>query len=163
MPKLTLLCGLPGSGKTTFAKQHLASYGTYVSRDDIRFSLLRDDEDYFTHETTVWSKYISSLVFSLKQGRDVIADSTNLTAKARKRLINNIDLFVKEPYSIEICAFNVPLDIVLSRNATRQGRALVPADTIRKMAKTYVFPSYKEDSRITTIFEIDEDGKAWVI
>ena len=48
--KLLLMCGIPGSGKSTLAKKIVESgkYAstTYVSRDDIRFSLLRGTKEY---------------------------------------------------------------------------------------------------------------------
>ena len=69
MKCLYVMCGVPGSGKSTFIKNHLfdfvesEDYVVVVSRDDIRFSLLNTDEaisedKYFSKEDEVWEKYI---------------------------------------------------------------------------------------------------------
>ena len=49
------MVGCPGSGKSTWAKKHLPDT-YYVSRDEVRFSLLQDGEDYFSHEKEVFNK-----------------------------------------------------------------------------------------------------------
>ena len=51
MSNLYLLCGTPGSGKSTFAKEIFPKYFSdhpykIISRDTIRFSLLKDGEKY---------------------------------------------------------------------------------------------------------------------
>ena len=52
MKTLYIMCGAPASGKTWFAKHNLCNGPGwyYVSRDEVRFSLLKDDEDYFSRE-----------------------------------------------------------------------------------------------------------------
>ena len=51
---LYILSGCPASGKSTFGKKMSKITGIpIVSRDEIRFSLLKDDEDYFSHEEDV--------------------------------------------------------------------------------------------------------------
>ena len=49
---LWLMCGAPGSGKSWFAKNILKTDDTwqYISRDEIRFSLIKEGEDYFGKE-----------------------------------------------------------------------------------------------------------------
>ena len=48
---LYLMSGIPASGKSTYAHKLAEKTGAvYISRDEIRFSLLKDEEDYFTHE-----------------------------------------------------------------------------------------------------------------
>lgn len=43
------MSGAPGSGKSTWCRNHGVSKYR-VSRDEIRFSVLKDGEDYFSHE-----------------------------------------------------------------------------------------------------------------
>lgn len=163
MARLIILSGIPGTGKSTFAKKRLIQYSNYISRDEIRFSLLRAGEDYFAHERQVWAEYIARIADLLNEGKDVIADSTNLSKKSRKKLFNDLDLFVNKDFTIEIYSFKVPIQIALARNAQREGRERVPEDVLRKMEKSFIFPSYEEDSRIQVIFEVNENEEVRLI
>ena len=49
MKRIYILMGTPAAGKSTFLKK--IKNGLIVSRDAIRFSLLKEGEDYFAHET----------------------------------------------------------------------------------------------------------------
>ena len=60
IPRLYVLVGCPGSGKSTWAKKHLADT-YYVSRDEIRFGLLKAGDDYFSHEDEVYEKFIDGI------------------------------------------------------------------------------------------------------
>ena len=164
MPKLTMLCGFPGVGKSTFAREELKDKGVYVSRDEIRMRYLQEGDEYFAYETRVWMDYVDIIVENLSAGKDVIADSTNMSVKARKRLLKDIDLsYDGEPIEIQCYYFNVPIDVALARNAQRKGRARVPDDVLRKMAQTFVAPIYEEDERISIIFEVNEYNKIKVV
>ena len=46
------MVGIPGSGKSTWAKARCKNnpHAAYISRDEIRFSLLKDEEEYFAKE-----------------------------------------------------------------------------------------------------------------
>ena len=58
-PILALMVGIPGSGKTTFAKKFCKYFHyTYISRDDIRFSKIEDKDDYFDKESLVFTEFI---------------------------------------------------------------------------------------------------------
>ena len=53
MPTLYIMCGPSGCGKTTWAhnfikEQHETNDIRYVSRDEIRFSLIKEGEEYFS-------------------------------------------------------------------------------------------------------------------
>ena len=56
MATLYILCGPSGCGKTTWAEQFMSDDEDvrYVSRDEIRFSLLKEGEDYFAHEREIF-------------------------------------------------------------------------------------------------------------
>jgi len=53
MADVYIMCGCPGSGKTTWLKDHVKPGSAIISRDAIRFSLLKEGEDYFSHEEEV--------------------------------------------------------------------------------------------------------------
>ena len=102
MPKLIMLCGFPGVGKSTFAREELKDKGVYISRDEIRMRYLQEGDEYFAYETRVWMDYVDLIVENLSAGNDVIADSTNMSEKARKRLLKDIDLaYSGEPSEIQ--------------------------------------------------------------
>lgn len=61
MANLYILSGCPGSGKSTWAKSHINPYfDKYVSRDDIRFSLVKENEEYFSKEKEVYRLFYTS-------------------------------------------------------------------------------------------------------
>ena len=71
-----IMCGIPGSGKSTFAKKITEIYEKHnisietVSRDEIRFSLIKPGEDYFSKEKEVFSIYIENLKKSLNNNNN---------------------------------------------------------------------------------------------
>ena len=64
MKTLYIMCGAPASGKTWFAKNKLCNGPGwyYVSRDEVRFSLLKDGDEYFSREDEVFDLFISKIV-----------------------------------------------------------------------------------------------------
>ena len=63
MKKLILMMGPPASGKSTITNLIAENHNKIciVSRDAIRFSLLRDGEDYFAHEDEVIETFYSRI------------------------------------------------------------------------------------------------------
>lgn len=139
--KLIMLVGAPGCGKSTWRKN---SNILYVSRDEIRFSLLKEGEEYFSHEPTVYDIYCRLLAKYLNEGKEVIADSTNLTEKARKVLIEKINKYCEVEYAKEAVFFKVPLKICLERNEKRVGREHVPSHRLINMYYAIEKPTEEE-------------------
>lgn len=52
MATLYVICGIPGSGKSTWIKNHTSSE-ILVSRDAIRFDMVKEDEPYFSDRKSV--------------------------------------------------------------------------------------------------------------
>lgn len=140
-PQLYVLIGIPGSGKSTFAKNVLTEISTVISRDEIRYSIIKDEEAYFSHEKEVYKKFIKQIKDLMVQGKDVTVDATHLNATSRFKLLSNLKGF---DYKINAFYFDTPLDECLGRNAMRRGRAHVPEDAIENMYDNLTFPSKKE-------------------
>lgn len=156
MAKLYILCGPSGSGKSTWARNFIDKHNEvwYVSRDDIRFDLLSDGEDYFSHEKEVFKQFVGALYALLSNGQDVIADATHLNIFSRCKLIQAIDMRGYKEYEIIYVVFHTDVDTCLARNANRSGRANVPETVIRNMCRDFRMPTMDEDDRVKEIIEI---------
>lgn len=162
-PILYIMCGPPGCGKSTFANEFLQKLSNYgldkricVSRDAIRFSLLKDGEDYFAHEDEVFSTFIHAITSQLKDGVCVIADATHLNMGSRKKLTYAIDQEISD-YDIVYIVFDVPLDVCLKRNSLRLGRQCVPDETLKEMYGYFRVPREDEDSRMIGMITVKGD------
>ena len=135
--RVWLLAGPPGCGKSTWARKRIAEYdGVYCSRDEIRFSLLKDGEDYFSHEKEVMKLWFVKILQALEnpEVKDIYIDATHLTEKSRKKVISQLP---QGNYRIAIVFFDIPLKVCLKRNEQRKGRAYVPPQVIRDMYASY--------------------------
>ena len=156
-PTVYILCGIPGCGKSYFAKNFVNSNRVWVSRDFFRFHLISDQEDYFSHEKETFKAYTDEIIKQLKNGMDVIADATHLNFRSRKKLTDAIDKEYKD-YNIIYVVFDVPMDVILKQNAQREGRARVPEDAIHRMNASYNKP-FQEDTRAIACWTIEYGGK----
>lgn len=144
--QLIILIGIAGSGKSTWIKNHLTSFLGYtkvVSRDEIRFSLVKDNEEYFSHETEVYNKFIEEIKDGLKYCDTTIADATHINHLSRAKLLRALGNSIK---NIKIIAVVIKpsLQVALAQNAQRSGRRLVPANQIKRMYYSFEKPTLEE-------------------
>lgn len=132
MPTLTLLVGLPASGKTTFCEKSFNEEGSPVriSLDDFRKLIC--GKDYFKpFEPTVHAWAQQTTRYLLSQGHDVVLDATSLTQGLR-----NIWVSLAREYLgvyTSCIYFDVPFEVCLKRNAERERK--VPEDVIKRMSE----------------------------
>lgn len=160
---LYIMCGPPASGKTTWVKEHLNENSIHISRDEIRFSMLKDDDDYFVCEKEVLKTFYRKLQEAIDDKRysEIYADATHLTAKARTKLLSNLCL----PANLMIIPvyFNVSVEICLARNEKRKGRAFVPESVIREMCGIATAPAQGENKYIyNDIIILNQGARTWV-
>ena len=142
--RVVVLCGLPGSGKSTYLDGLKV---TALSSDHLR-QLLADDET----DQSIHAQVFETLRYLLRQrlalGRPVTyIDATNLTPEERHPYIAIGRAYGSE---IEAVFFDVPLEICLERNRRRPRS--VPEDAVRKMAAKLKAPSAEEGfSRVTIV------------
>ena len=155
-PKLFVMWGPAGCGKTTWVKNHLTDADVWVSRDEIRFDYLERNksQDYFAYEKQVKKDYFNQINWALAAGLNTFADATHGTKKSREELLRRIKDKDIEKY---IICFNIPLQTALEQNAKREGLARVPDDVIKKMYKDFQPPTLDED--FDKIYIIEADGR----
>ena len=157
MSKLIIMCGIPGSGKSTWAKAHMSSvFDEYVSRDEIRFALVKEGESYFSREDEVFKTFCRRIDMGLRSEATVWADATHLNMKSRLKLLYNLK---EKPDEIEIVWMNTDYETAIARNEQRAGtRSYVPPEIIKKMLYVMAPPEFKEDKFVyKTIYEITPD------
>lgn len=137
-PTLFIMVGIPGSGKSYFVKNNLNHDSIIVSRDNIRFSIINDNDEYFSKEKQVFKEYVKAIQKALNEGKNVYADATHLNGVSRYKLISNLDI---SNISIVPIMIKTSLGTCLSRNAARTGRSKVPDYVIKNMYKTLTDPA----------------------
>lgn len=139
-PKLILLVGIPGSGKTTYAQKyisHVPNRPIHLSSDLIRKELY-GDESTQGNPVEVFSLMQARAVEAINNGCDVLYDATNVTRKDRASIIGICPKFAK----IECHIIWAPIATCIERDATR-GRS-VGKEVIDKMLKRFQAPYYDE-------------------
>lgn len=126
-PTVYLLHGLPGSGKSTWAKSNHPDL-PIVSRDIIRYELgytngpeekARLNEGQESKVTIEENKRIQNLI---NQKKDFIIDDTNLRLKYRTPLIETLR---KAGYYVVGVVFETPLNVCISRRTDQISPAVM--------------------------------------
>lgn len=141
-PKLILTRGLPGCGKTTWAKSitHTGprSAAVRVSRDDIRRMLGYYDDFSAAREQLVTQIERAAVVNALMRGKSVIVDDCNLNPvyiEEWKAVATECGM------EVEIKDFtHVSLRECLKRNAQRSGDERIPNKIIHQMYAAWLAP-----------------------
>lgn len=159
---LYISCGTPGSGKSTFLNEMKSDNEIVISRDNIRFSLLKPGEDYFAHEKETYTKFLNEIVQNIRNKVNVYADATHLNEKSRFILLSQLKRRGCYPSEINAIYFNVPLNTCLERNEYRKGTpAYVPPDKLREMFSAFTPPHAYEG--FNNIWEVDSEGDVTLI
>ena len=138
-PKLILLVGIPGAGKTTYSKKYLEQNidTVHLSSDSIRAELY-GNESIQGNPADVFSLMQKRAIEALNDGHDVIYDATNITRKDRACIISICPKFVK----IEAHIIWAPIEECIKRDAARD--RTVGKEVIDKMLKKFQAPYYDE-------------------
>lgn len=164
MQKIFLTVGIPGSGKSTWAKAEVAkdpNNWARVNNDDIRAmlngSVWTADYEKFITETRNFL-----IREALKRGKNVIVDNLNLNRRHFDDVVK-IAKSVNGDYQIIEKAFYVELDEAIARDAKREGKAKVGEDVIKKWWKEsgkQQFKFYKPRTELVQTFTYADDIKA---
>lgn len=139
MATLTIMVGLPASGKSTIAKT-LNEFGsiTVVSTDSIRKELLGREEDQ-ANPQLIFNTAYARIEETLKSGKNCAFDATNLKAKNRKWLCKKFRAYADK---IVACYLATDVETCIARDKTRE--RTVGEEVIRRMATTASKPTLEE-------------------
>lgn len=154
--KVFLLAGPPGCGKSTWVRANMTVGSEWISRDNVRFAIIKDDEDYFAHEDEVFDTFINYINQTLENPNidQIFIDATHLSRRSRRKTTSRIRMANVEELNC-IC-FTTPKAVCHARNNLREGRSKVPASAIDNMFNAYSLPT--KDEGFTHIYDINENG-----
>ena len=143
MNRLVITIGIPGCGKSTYAKKliSLNPDWVHISRDNIRYEYVSDQAHYYDHEDEVYKEFCNRITMHLMKNKTVIADATHLTTGSRKKLINSLGI---TPDEIIAIWFTTPFEVCMKRNQTREGITRVPDKVMYQMKNRFRPPSVNE-------------------
>lgn len=130
---MTIVSGLPGSGKSTWIEMNAAGR-PIVSLDDLRRQLKRTDGAVIQEAIRLAKQYMASET-------PFIWNSTNLTNNERSRLL---ELALNYRTYVEIVAIETPYRDLVKRNNTRPFSDMMPFDVIEGMIGKWQFPKTTE-------------------
>ncbi len=132
---VTLMCGLPGSGKDTWLSRNKPLVPT-VSLDDIRSELGVDPTD---NQGQVAQEAQERCREFLRSGTSFAFNATNTMRQTRSRWI---DLFAAYRARLEIVYLEPPIETLLRQNRSRS--LSVPEHVIRRLAEKCEPPTWTE-------------------
>lgn len=89
-PIFTMLCGLPGSGKSTYAKKLSQETKSIVCSSDAIREELCGDENLQENNEDVFKILHKRIKENLKIGNNVVYDATNINSKRRRAFLSEL-------------------------------------------------------------------------
>ena len=134
-----IFCGIQGSGKSTFYKQHFFNSHVRISMDLLR---TRNREKLFLNAC-------------LSSSARFVVDNTNPTVRERERYLTPA---LQKRYELICFYFRSDIEAALLRNVNRTGKELIPEIGIRATLKRFEAPSFGEGySRIYHVFPLENN------
>ena len=150
------MCGPPGCGKSTWVREHMALNDVWISRDAVRFSIVREDEDYFSHEEEVFNTFIDFINQEVEDPEieHIYIDATHVNYKSRHKVLSRVHM--NNVIEVNLVYFSVPLAACLERNGKRSGRERVPDAAVANLYDAMAYPT--ENEIYNHIYLVEENG-----
>ena len=153
MPIVYMLIGLPGSGKSTYAKKLAKEKNAVIiSTDKIREEVFGDEaiqENEQYDSSHIFSIVDNRVKLAMLDGKNIIFDATNINRKRRKVFLENISKSrfmalrnTNYEYSYIAVVIATPYEKCLQNNLMR--KRVVPEEVIKRMMTNFEVPIYNE-------------------
>lgn len=160
MSTLTILRGLPGSGKSTWARKHVDANTVIVSLDGLREMMAGGRQAW--HETMnpqtnrLITRQAHTIISDLlAKGMNVISDSQHANPRF---CVDEVRIAMERKAHIKTVTFDMPLDELLERNRTRSEADRVPEEYLRTQYETW-HDTLAHDSRWVGVRVSGTDGE----
>ena len=137
--EVVVMCGIPGSGKTTFCRERLFPQYLYISLDRLRSR----------------SAEAELFAFALRRRKSCVIDNTNINGRERARYVPAAK---KAGASVVAYWFDPDIQVCRTRNASRTGRERVPDFVIGAKAARFAAPTKAEGFDYIRKVSIDGAG-----
>lgn len=139
MTYFVCLVGLPGSGKSFYAKELASQYDAEIFSSDSLREELFNDVNFQGDNNALFKELHRRIKECLKSGKSAIYDATNINMKKRKAFLDEL----KNISCKKICCLMAtPYKVCLERNAQRERK--VPEEVITRMYKNFNVPFWYE-------------------
>lgn len=135
MPKLYLMTGRPGSGKTTFAKAFAEENGLrYLGIDDF-YKYINGDDRIRSHKFEVWMAFYRTIHLAEEDGVSVVVDVNAPNVIDRTEFINWFP-----SYEHHLIWVDAPKELCKANNKRR--RRQIPDAEMDRLLDSYIKPDY---------------------
>jgi len=159
-----LVAGLPGSGKSWFAREYFAGKNRLrINRKEIRKSIYEMShfgdvwkESYYTEKNEYLVKHVERKIFEqlLSNNEKVLIDNHSVTVESRRPYIETALAARK---TIGIVFMHTPVQVCMKRNLSRSDS--VPPMTISTLYSALVLPSRAEGFREILVVSAEGEDK----
>lgn len=152
LPLAYMLIGVPASGKSTWAKNHLGAKSpmrrdnlVYLSTDHYieRFAKRMGNKTYSEVYETIMPRATRlmnrALRLAVHRKRDLVWDQTSLTAKTRKHKLHSLRSYFKVAV-----VFQIPDSEELARRLASRPGKIIPDTVMQWMVNSYEPPTIEE-------------------
>ena len=146
-----MVSGIPGIGKSTWIQNHkdfIEGKTIVISRDEIRFSLLKDGDPYFSKEDETWAEYINQIKIAIDNNKvdNIFLDATHINPRSRNKVFKALGKkYLEKVNEINNIWFLCDVRLAIERNEKRAGtKRYVPSKAIYNMYATSEIPLLEE-------------------
>lgn len=122
----------------------------------MRFAIVGEDEEYFSHEDEVFDTFINYINQTLEREdiHTIYIDATHLNKRSRNKTLNRVKK--NNIGELNCVCFTTPRELCQARNSLRSGRARVPVSAIDNMFKSFAYPTAEEG--FTHVYAVNAEG-----
>ncbi len=155
MATLILLSAIPGSGKSTWAREYQKAHPNthIVASDDVRARVSGGIQN-FQHEALVWETFLNEINHYAEKDDTctVIADATNLQNRYRRYYYEATPKFSRHV----LVLFNIPFEICCIQNRMRSPERIVSPEAMISLKNEYETPTQEIIDLYDEYIVIDE-------